>query len=485
MKAALCLLLFVLLAAANSAGYRYGASDLAFYGPAVMRELDPSLFPRDRVLIDAQARLTLMDETVGTIARATTRNFPALFLALYLASLALLAFAATRVADRLYRHRWSTLALLAALTLRHAIPKSGTNTLEAYFHPRQLAFAFGIFAVSGFLRGRWIETAAGLTGAALLHPTTILWFGVWLGIATFVLERRRRVAMTSTAVVLSVTVVWAFVAGPLAGRLITMDEEWIGAIAAKDYLFPLDWGGSAWLLNLGYIPIIGLIYLRRRAAALADARETALVIGCLSLSIVFLVAVVFNAARVALAIQLQPARVFWMLDFLAVVYVVWAVAEAGSAVSRRPAIVAAIVFAIALIRGTYVMLIEFPGRPLFSVALPGDWARVMAWAQTTPATSGWLADPNHASKYGTSVRMAAARDVFVESVKDSAIGMYDRTIALRTRERLGQIDDFTQLTAGRAQELGVRYDLDYLITDQEVLLPLAFTSGAIRVYRLR
>jgi hypothetical protein len=280
-------------------------------------------------------------------------------------------------------------------------------------------------------------------------------------------------------------VVWAFVAGPLAGRLITMDEEWIAAIAEKDYLFPLKWPWSAWGLNLAYIPIIGLIYLRRRAAALVDARETAVVIGCLSLAIVFGVAVAFNAARVALAIQLQPARVFWMLDFLAVVYVVWAASEADSAASRRPAIVAAVVFAIAVVRGTYVMLIEFPGRPLFSVALAGDWARVMAWAQTTPPTSGWLADPNHASKYGTSLRMAAARDVFVESVKDSAIGMYDRTIALRTRERLGQIDDFTKLTAGRAQELGARYDLDFLITDQEVRLPLAFTSGAIRVYRLR
>ena len=59
-------------------------------------------------------------------------------------------------------------------------------------------------------------------------------------------------------------------------------------------------------------------------------------IGCLSLAVVFLIAVVLNAARVALAIQLQPARVFWMLDFLAVVYVVWAVADANPA-QRAPA----------------------------------------------------------------------------------------------------------------------------------------------------
>ena len=82
---------FVLLATANSAGYRYGASDLAFYGPAVMRQLDPGLFPRDTPVIDAQARLTFMDETVAAIARLTTNDLPTLFLGLYLLTLALLA----------------------------------------------------------------------------------------------------------------------------------------------------------------------------------------------------------------------------------------------------------------------------------------------------------------------------------------------------------------------------------------------------------
>ena len=56
----LALVPFILLATANSAGYRYGASDLAFYGPAVMRQLDPDLFPRDRPVLDAQANLTFI-----------------------------------------------------------------------------------------------------------------------------------------------------------------------------------------------------------------------------------------------------------------------------------------------------------------------------------------------------------------------------------------------------------------------------------------
>ena len=144
----LSLLPFVLLGTANSAGYRYGASDLAFYGPAVMRQLDPSLFPRDTPIIDAQARLTFMDETVAAISRLTTDHLPSLFLGLYVLTLVLLAAGVGSIGASIYQNRWTTIALLAAITLRHAIAKSGTNSLEGYFHPRQLAFAFGTLAIA-------------------------------------------------------------------------------------------------------------------------------------------------------------------------------------------------------------------------------------------------------------------------------------------------------------------------------------------------
>ena len=47
-------LLFALAAVLNCGGYRYGVSDQAFYVPAVLHHLDPSLFPRDWALISAR-----------------------------------------------------------------------------------------------------------------------------------------------------------------------------------------------------------------------------------------------------------------------------------------------------------------------------------------------------------------------------------------------------------------------------------------------
>jgi hypothetical protein len=503
---AAALLPFVLLATLNSAGYRYGASDQAFYAPAILKAIEPALYPRDSELIRAQARLTLVDDVLGPIARASGASLPVAFAILQIVSLSLLALAALRIAATLYRTEWGAVALLAALTLRHAITKSGTNTLEGYFHPRQLAFAIGALAVVSFMRGRYRVMWMLVAVAGALHPTTALWFAVWLGVATVLAEPRLRVPIAVGAAAGAVAVAWGLSAGPLAGRLVRMDPAWLDTLAAKDYLFPLSWPAFAWVVNLGYVPLIICIYRRRRAAGLVVPREGALVAGCLSLVLVFAAALPLNAAGVALAIQLQPARIFWMLDFLAVIYVVWAAAEGGAGVgrdarivitdalrarivisdARRARIVALAIALLSIVRGAYIKLVEFPDRPVAQVAIGNDdWGRAMAWARATPTGSGWLADPGHAARYGTSVRVAAQRDVLVEAIKDGAVGMYDRATAMRTRERVEAVGDFTTLTAERARVLARRYDLDYLVTEESVDLPLAFESGAIRIYNLR
>lgn len=489
----LALVPFILLCTINSAGYRYGASDQAFYVPALLARLDPSLFPRDGALIASQAHLTLMDETVAAIARVTGATIPVLLAGLYAVSLALLAAAAWLIGRRMYRSHWSALALLAALTLRHAIWRTGTNSLEGYFHPRQFAFGFGALAIAALLGGRLTAAAALLAFAAMLHPTTALWVGIWIAVAAAINWARggdvrsgRWWTVAAAASVAALVAAWLVVAGPLAGRLVRMDPEWLATLASKDYLFPLDWPILVWAVNLAYIPVILGVYRYRAVSGAVLEHEPGLVAGCLSLALIFALALPFNAARVALAVQLQIPRIFWMLDFLATIYVVWALAEGGRPAPRRAQWVLAAVLVASTVRGVYVMAVRFPDRAIAHIDVPvDDWGRTMAWAKTTSTGSGWIADPMHAIKYGTSVRVAGARDVLVEAVKDTAIGMYDRAVAMRTRDRVREVGDFDRLTADRARQLGAAYDLDYLVTETPMALPLAFESGAIRVYRLK
>ena len=96
---------------------------------------------------------------------------------------------------------------------------------------------------------------------------------------------------------------WVLTRGPLAGRLGTMDAEWLATLSSKIPV-SLDWRWSVWLINLLSPALIVAFYLRRRAEA-ARARETAWA-GSLALLVVFLRPLPFNAAHVQLAIQLQP-----------------------------------------------------------------------------------------------------------------------------------------------------------------------------------
>jgi hypothetical protein len=482
---ALSLFPFIFLSTLNSAGYRYGASDLAFYVPAALARINPSLFPRDWPLIASQAKLTTVDEVLAMLVRVTGASLPSLLALLYGVTLALLAGALWLLGSRLYRTPWASMALVSAMTLRHAISRSGTNTLEGYFHPRQLAFALGALAVAGLLHGRRAVPISLVLAAGLLHPTTALWFAIWIGVALAVEDREARLPLAIAAAAGIAAGVWLLTSGPLAGRLQIMDAEWLATLVTKDYLFPVEWPLDVWLINMAYAPIIFLIYRRRLAAGILVPGETGVVIGCLSLLLVFAAALPLNVARVALAVQLQTPRVFWMLDLLATIYAVWALAEGMAGTARRAKLTAAIITAASLTRGAYVMVVKFPERPVAQLGVANtDWGRAMAWARTTPAGSGWIADPMHAVKYGTSVRVAGERDVFVEGVKDAAIGMYERGVAIRTRDRLAELADFDRLTPARARSLGVRYHLDYLVTEQPLDLPLAFQSGAMRVYRV-
>ena len=492
---------FGLLALLNVGGYRYGVSDQAFYVPVVLQQIDPRLFPHDAGLLDAQNRFFAFDDWFAALIVATGASVPAAFLLAYLGGLALLYAAAAAMGRSLYFTGWGTVAFVAALAIRHRIPDTAVNTLESYLHPRQLAFAVGLAAVALFLRrGRW-SVVASVALAALFHPTTALWFAVLLGPALLVADRGARRPLLATAAA------GAAVAGLAAGRATTaigeplavMDPQWSTLLEVKDYLLATEWPLSTWFVNLGLAGIVAAVYAHRRRHGWATTRETGLVAGAASLLLLFAVSVPLAHAGVAVVVQLQVSRVFWVLDVLALWYLVWVLVESQWArrplpVPRRrgwPALehrhaVVALVLVAALARGSYVTLVERAGRPLVEVDLPPtEWTEVMHWAERQPVGTHFLADPGHAWRYGSSVRAAAARDVYLEDVKDVGIAIYSSAVAERVRSRRVDLGDFETLDAERARRLARRYELHFLIAERPIDLPSAYRHGRFTVYDLR
>jgi hypothetical protein len=476
---------FVVVATANGAGYRYGVSDQAFYIPVVVHALEPGAFPRDAPLIDAQGRLMLSDEALAGVAHATGWSLDWVFLGAYLASMLAVWGGLSLIGARVYRHAWTTTALVAAFTLRHRITRTSANSLEPYFHPRMLAFGLGLLAIAAILRRRTLLAVALVGGAAAVHVTTGLWFALLAGVAILILDRRWRTALLPLAALGLAVAGWVLATGPLRGRLETMDAVWLQAVASKDSLFASQWPIGAWLANLGLVVVLWLAHLQRQRLGRATREDTALVWGATALAGLFLITLPAVSAGVALFVQLQIPRVFWLIDVVATVYAVGAVAETAHSPSRRAAVLAIVLAAVAVGRGTYIMLVERAERALFAVHLPDDaWHEANAWLARQGPSTHVLADPGHGWKFGTSVRVAAGQDVLLEEVKDSAVALYSREVAARVVDRTSAIGDFSTLTAARARELAVRYDLDYLVTVADMPLPLAYRNAQFRVYSL-
>jgi hypothetical protein len=441
-----------------------------------VRTLQAEAFPRDSALIDSQGRLMLSDELFAGIVRATGIPLEYLFLAAYLLSLLLIWIAVTAIGRRLFASPWLIVALAAAMTLRHRIPRTTANSIEPYFHPRMLAFGAGALAIAAVLHRRFWPAIALVAVSGLIHVTTGLWFAVMLGVAIACLDPNLRRLAIAGAAAAAVFIVWAGLAGPLHSSFVTMDPPWLEVVAGKD-LFAADWPVWAWASNLLLIVIAWAAYRWQENRPELGA----VVWGAAALVGVFLVTLPLVRAKLAFPVQLQISRVFWLVDFAAIICLI------GLARRERTAkALAATLVAVALARGVYVMTVEHPERSLFAVHLPAsDWDDAMQWIRKQPIDAHVLADPGHAWKYGTSVRVAAERDVFLEEVKDSAVAIYSRDVAVRFLERVRASLDFEQLTADRARELAARYDLDYLVFEKDLPLPIAYRNQRFKVYQLQ
>lgn len=482
-------LAFLALATLNAGGYRFGAADQAFYIPAVLKRLDPGLFPRDTALLEPQARYFFVDEIVAGTMRATGWSIDACFAAGYVLTLALLYLALWRLGHVLFQSPLASWAFVAAETLRHRITKTGVNTLESYFHPRVLVFAIGVWAIGAYLRGRPRLAMGAMLAAGLLHPTMAAFFVLFLAVAIWTTEPHARRVVGLLGVVGLVGVAGLLLAGPMQGSLAPMDPEWRELLSTKDYLFPVrDWATGAWIANLGTAGLaIGTLAWRVSRGA-AAARERGLLAGAVVLLGGFLITLPAVSAGSALFVQLQISRVFWIFDLLGTIALVWLLVDAPREPARPPArwrhAVAALLVVAAATRGLWVGLVEHGDRPLIAVGLPdSDWTRVIHWAEQQPSSVHLLADPGHAWRYGTPLRHAG-RDVFLEEVKDTALAIYARASAARVIERREAIGDFGALDAAAARALAERYRLDYLVIDRDLDLPLAHREGPFRIYAL-
>ena len=127
-------------------------------------------------------------------------------------------------------------------------------------------------------------------------------------------------------------------------------------------------------------------------------------------------------------------------------------------------------------------------RTLAQASLPQTpWIEALSWLETQPKSSFVLADPGHAWQYGTSVRVGAHRDTFLELGKDSSMAMYDRDVAMRVKARSAALANFEQMDADGLRELAAQFGLDVLVDrrTRTLALPVLHQNADFVVYDLR
>ena len=322
---------FLALATLNAGGYRYGASDQAFYIPAILKQLDPVPVPARHRADRAPGPLLLHRRNRRRPRPSSGWSIEA-------------CFATGYVPPRGHHLRGrfggsgiscsgaplATWALLAAETLRHRITKTGVNTLEGYFHPRILVFAVGVWAITAYLRGRPRLALGAVLLAGLLHPTTAAFFVCSCSPAIWVTEPRAR-RIVGTAITARPDRSLLAAARRTAARVALARWTPNGATCwtSKDYLFPVrDWDARSLDRQPGHRgPRHGAL-AHRVARGPASPREQGLLAGAVVLIAGFLVTLPAVTAGSAFFVQLQISRVFWILDLLGVVSVLWLAARA-------------------------------------------------------------------------------------------------------------------------------------------------------------
>lgn len=481
-------LAFAVVATLNAGGYRYGASDQAFYIPAILHHVDPSLFPRDWAMLGAQGRYFLVDEIVGALVRVSGWSLATWFAIAQGLTLAALYAGAVYLGRAVLRSPWALAAWIAALTLRHRIAKTGANTLEGYFHPRLLVFGVGLVALGDVLHGRRWRPVLLLVVAGTLHPTTAALFLVIVLVALAWTDAawRRGVLAVSAVGLLGAIAVMATGHGP---DLTPMDAAWRALVASKDYTFPTVWSFSTWATNLAAPIVLALAALTRARDGRLAATERGLVAGAAVLLLGFAASLPLIAAGVPIAVQLQTSRAFWPVETVAVLYLVWVLTDrAGASVVTARAI-AVVLVATSVARGVYVGFVESPERATLAVDLPDDdWTRALTWIRDeTPHDTFVVADPGHAWKpgMGTAVRIGAWRDVALEETKDVAMAMYSRDAAHAVAARIEALAGFDRLDANAVRALAPADGPAVVVTSRTLELPVVHRAGRVTVYRLR
>ena len=401
-------------------GYHPGIEDDAVYLTAVKSDLNPALYPHDSQFFRLQLQATLFDKWVAEFVRVTHIPVATTELVFQFISLFAMIYGCWSIARILFddeRAHWAGVGLVAAMM---TLPVSGTALYLAdqHLHPRNVATALVLLAVSRIIRDKLWQAVPLLLLAFVLHPIMAA-FGIsFCFFLTMAMLEPVHAWLRSLRDVLAAAV-------PLGWIFESPTPVWRRALETRSYCFLYRWTWYEWLGALGPLLLFWLLWriaLKNKMTVLSRFALAVFAYGVFQQSVAMIVLASPALVRIT---PMQPMR------YLHLIYVFMSLIAGcmlGKLLLKASTLRWAIFLAVVNI-GMYI-----PQRELFShsahLELPGiqpgnPWLQAFAWIRgNTPDDAYFAMGPFYLSAPGEdyhSFRALAERSQLADMIKDPAL----------------------------------------------------------------
>ena len=298
----------VTLAAFALHGYHPYSEDGGIYAAGVKRALDPGLYPRAAMFVDAHLGMSVFVPFMRDVVRVTHAPLVWVLLAAHLLSVGATLFGVWEIARRCFAGLGARCGAVALMAVSLTLPIAGTSLcfLDPYVTARSFSTPLALLALAWMVgrlrgeRGRLLLALAAALGASLFHP---LMGGYLVGGMAF-LYCAMRSRWKSAAALCAAAVLVAVAVHALSGRA---SEAYEAVVRTRDYWFMSRW---QWYEVLGAIaPLLifaGLQRLRMLSQELRAICAAALLLGLTGLLVA--ICCVNSGSGHYMVARLQPLR---------------------------------------------------------------------------------------------------------------------------------------------------------------------------------
>lgn len=466
-------------------GYHPGAEDDGVYLTAVKADLRPTLFPHDSDFFRLQLQATQFDSWMAHFVHITGLSIAWAELIWQFIGLFLILWACRSIAEHLFSDKaaqWGAVAMVAAM---FTLPVAGTALylVDQHLHPRNLATALTMLAISRILAGKRWQALPLLLLSIVLHPI----MGA-LGISFCVILALT--AMEPAPVAMRVVRHTVASVMPLGWVFEPPSAAWRQALNTRTYFYLSRW---TWYELLGAIaPSILFFLLWRITARRGDTRLSRFALAVFSFA-VFQQIVAFIVLGPPSFIRLMP---FQPMRFLQLVYVFLCLvggAFLGKYLLRKKVWRWAVFLAIAnggmffaqrqLFAGT--THIEMPNSPTGNIWLQAfDWIRV-----NTPEDAYFAMDPNYMAAPGEdyhSFRALAERSMLADNIKDTSVATQVPSLAPIWQEEQTAMAGWSHFQLSDFERLKAQFGVNWVIVSYPPpgSMPCPWHNGSLSVCRI-